>query len=245
MLTRYGVSYFALPCCTGKGLNLLYVHSLVVLLHTVFCFNLFLSFWYLSFPIPFILAHDESIRFLMLWLLKALVEIKLSPARERMTMLKVFGQPAATDVARVLTCLFEKDLQFQIVRIDSFKGEHKVPEFLRLQASHQTAASFTCIWILRLNKGCLLAPPFGLAESMWSSDLQRWRCNSCWYVLDHRSMFAYSNMHGLHSRDNVILFFFCQIQEIFVDTSPRSTKTRETRLFLVLASSRGHRSSSG
>ncbi|THU73426.1 hypothetical protein C4D60_Mb04t22720 [Musa balbisiana] len=52
-----------------------------------------------------------------------------------MTMLKVFGQPAATDVARVLTCLFEKDLQFQIVRIDSFKGEHKVPEFLRLQAN--------------------------------------------------------------------------------------------------------------
>ncbi|CAL9756891.1 unnamed protein product [Musa acuminata subsp. burmannicoides] len=50
-----------------------------------------------------------------------------------MTMLKVFGQPAATDVARVLTCLFEKDLQFQIVRIDSFKGKHKVPEFLRLQ----------------------------------------------------------------------------------------------------------------
>ncbi|KAJ8512332.1 hypothetical protein OPV22_002766 [Ensete ventricosum] len=50
-----------------------------------------------------------------------------------MTMLKVFGQPIATDVARVLTCLFEKDLQFQIVRIDSFKGEHRVPEFLRLQ----------------------------------------------------------------------------------------------------------------
>ncbi|RWV81055.1 hypothetical protein GW17_00057565, partial [Ensete ventricosum] len=60
----------------------------------------------------------------------------------RMTMLKVFGQPVATDVARVLTCLFEKDLQFQIVRIDSFKGEHRVPEFLRLQASHQTSASF-------------------------------------------------------------------------------------------------------
>ncbi|URD98272.1 glutathione s-transferase [Musa troglodytarum] len=47
-------------------------------------------------------------------------------------MLKVFGQPAATDVARVLTCLFEKDLHFQIVRIDSFKGEHKAPEFLRV-----------------------------------------------------------------------------------------------------------------
>ncbi|XP_073001826.1 glutathione S-transferase F11-like [Typha latifolia] len=50
-----------------------------------------------------------------------------------MVGLKVFGQPASTDVARVLTCLFEKNLDFQLVRTDTFKGEHKVPEFLRLQ----------------------------------------------------------------------------------------------------------------
>uniref|UniRef100_A0A0E0CUS6 glutathione transferase n=1 Tax=Oryza meridionalis TaxID=40149 RepID=A0A0E0CUS6_9ORYZ len=47
--------------------------------------------------------------------------------------LQVFGQPASTDVARVLTCLFEKDLEFELVRIDTFKREHKLPEFIKLR----------------------------------------------------------------------------------------------------------------
>ncbi|XP_008780593.2 glutathione S-transferase F10-like [Phoenix dactylifera] len=50
-----------------------------------------------------------------------------------MVALKVFGQPTSTDVARVLTCLFEKNLDFQLIRTDKFKGEPVVPEFLRLQ----------------------------------------------------------------------------------------------------------------
>ncbi|KAJ3681928.1 hypothetical protein LUZ60_014501 [Juncus effusus] len=50
-----------------------------------------------------------------------------------MVGLKVIGQPASTEVSRVLTCLFEKNLQFQLVRIDTFKREHRVPEFLQLQ----------------------------------------------------------------------------------------------------------------
>ncbi|KAG1362710.1 glutathione S-transferase F11 [Cocos nucifera] len=51
-----------------------------------------------------------------------------------MVALKVFGQPASTDVARVLTCLFEKNLDFQLIRTDTFKEEREVPEFLRLEA---------------------------------------------------------------------------------------------------------------
>ncbi|CAN6302401.1 unnamed protein product [Urochloa humidicola] len=47
--------------------------------------------------------------------------------------LQVFGQPASTDVARVLTCLFEKKLEFELVRIDTFKTHHKLPEFIRLR----------------------------------------------------------------------------------------------------------------
>jgi glutathione S-transferase len=47
--------------------------------------------------------------------------------------LQVFGQPASTDVARVLTCLFEKDLEFELIRIDTFKKEHKLPEFIKLR----------------------------------------------------------------------------------------------------------------
>ncbi|KAF3321147.1 glutathione S-transferase F8 [Carex littledalei] len=49
-----------------------------------------------------------------------------------MVGLKVFGQPASTDVARVLTCLFEKDLEFQLIRVDRFRREHKIPEYLQL-----------------------------------------------------------------------------------------------------------------
>jgi len=49
------------------------------------------------------------------------------------TGLQVFGQPASTDVARVLTCLFEKKLEFELVRIDTFKTHHKLPEFIRLR----------------------------------------------------------------------------------------------------------------
>nr|ANH58193.1 glutathione S-transferase [Dracaena cambodiana] len=50
-----------------------------------------------------------------------------------MGSLKVFGLPASTDVSRVLTCLFEKEVEFQLIRIDTYKKDHKVPEFLRLQ----------------------------------------------------------------------------------------------------------------
>lgn len=50
-----------------------------------------------------------------------------------MAGLQVFGQPASTDVARVLTCLFEKNLEFELVRTDTFKKSHKLPEFIKLR----------------------------------------------------------------------------------------------------------------
>ncbi|KAK1303429.1 Glutathione S-transferase F11 [Acorus calamus] len=46
---------------------------------------------------------------------------------------KVFGSPASTEVSRVLTCLFEKDVEFQLIRIDLYKGHHRLPEFLKMQ----------------------------------------------------------------------------------------------------------------
>ncbi|TVU31827.1 hypothetical protein EJB05_23528, partial [Eragrostis curvula] len=39
-------------------------------------------------------------------------------------ILQVFGQPAATDVARVMACLFERKLDFELVRTDTFKQAH-------------------------------------------------------------------------------------------------------------------------
>uniref|UniRef100_A0A0A9F7X8 glutathione transferase n=1 Tax=Arundo donax TaxID=35708 RepID=A0A0A9F7X8_ARUDO len=35
---------------------------------------------------------------------------------------KVFGSPSSAEVARVLACLFEKDVEFQLIRVDSFRG---------------------------------------------------------------------------------------------------------------------------
>lgn len=34
---------------------------------------------------------------------------------------------------RVLVCLIEKEIEFETVHIDLFKGENKEPEFLKLQ----------------------------------------------------------------------------------------------------------------
>ncbi|XP_062206117.1 glutathione S-transferase F11-like [Phragmites australis] len=42
-------------------------------------------------------------------------------------VLQVFGQPASTDVARVMACLFERKLEFELVRVDAFKRAHKLP----------------------------------------------------------------------------------------------------------------------
>ncbi|CAA7391472.1 unnamed protein product [Spirodela intermedia] len=50
-----------------------------------------------------------------------------------MASVTVLGSPACTDVARVLACLFEKEVDFQLVRQDNFKRERKLPEFLKLQ----------------------------------------------------------------------------------------------------------------
>lgn len=47
-------------------------------------------------------------------------------------VVKVFG-PAYGSPKRVLVCLFEKEVEFETVDIDLIKGEHKKPEFLKLQ----------------------------------------------------------------------------------------------------------------
>lgn len=52
----------------------------------------------------------------------------------------MFGQPASTDVARVMACLLELKLEFELVRTDAFRRGHKLPELVRMRArfiSHQ------------------------------------------------------------------------------------------------------------
>ncbi|PKA47768.1 Glutathione S-transferase F11 [Apostasia shenzhenica] len=50
-----------------------------------------------------------------------------------MASVKVFGSPASTEVQRVLACLFEKDVEFQLIKMDSFRGSIRLPECLKLQ----------------------------------------------------------------------------------------------------------------
>lgn len=47
-------------------------------------------------------------------------------------VVKVYG-PTYGSPKRVLVCLIEKQIEFETVDIDLFKGEHKEPEFLKLQ----------------------------------------------------------------------------------------------------------------
>ncbi|KAK6937411.1 Glutathione S-transferase, C-terminal [Dillenia turbinata] len=44
--------------------------------------------------------------------------------------LKLYGLPMSTCTTRVLTCLHEKGLEFELVPINLFGGEHKQPPFL-------------------------------------------------------------------------------------------------------------------
>lgn len=47
----------------------------------------------------------------------------------------MFGQPASTDVARVMACLLERKLEFELVRTDAFRRGHKLPELVRMRGT--------------------------------------------------------------------------------------------------------------
>lgn len=55
-------------------------------------------------------------------------------------VVKVYG-PDYASTKRVIVCLLEKEIEFETVPINIIKGEHKDPEFLKLQvqfpSSHQ------------------------------------------------------------------------------------------------------------
>ena len=47
-------------------------------------------------------------------------------------VVKVYG-PTYASPKRVLVCLLEKEIEFETVHVDLFKGEAQEPEFLKLQ----------------------------------------------------------------------------------------------------------------
>ncbi|PUZ40316.1 hypothetical protein GQ55_9G413000 [Panicum hallii var. hallii] len=48
-------------------------------------------------------------------------------------VVQVFGQPASTDVARVMACLLERKLDFELVRTDAFRRGRKLPELVKMR----------------------------------------------------------------------------------------------------------------
>lgn len=56
------------------------------------------------------------------------------------TPVKVYGPPLSTAVSRVLVTLLEKDVSFQIIPVDMSKGEHKKPDYLKIQPFGQVPA---------------------------------------------------------------------------------------------------------
>ncbi|OMO50207.1 hypothetical protein CCACVL1_30573 [Corchorus capsularis] len=56
------------------------------------------------------------------------------------TPVKVYGPPLSTAVSRVLACVLEKDVQFQLIPVNMSKGEHKSPDFLKIQPFGQVPA---------------------------------------------------------------------------------------------------------
>lgn len=55
---------------------------------------------------------------------------------------KVYGPPLSTAVSRVLACLLEKDVEFQLVPVNMAKGEHKNPDYLKIQVLSYSEFNF-------------------------------------------------------------------------------------------------------
>lgn len=58
-------------------------------------------------------------------------------------VVKVYG-PAYASPKRVIVCLIEKGIEFEVVDIDLFKGENKTPEYLKLQVIFLIFSSILC-----------------------------------------------------------------------------------------------------
>lgn len=76
------------------------------------------------------------------------------------TPVKVYGPTLSTAVSRVLACLLEKDVQFQLIPVNMSKGEHKKPDFLKIQVFLFTILSFPSISLPLFLSVSLILPPY-------------------------------------------------------------------------------------
>jgi len=56
-------------------------------------------------------------------------------------VVKVYG-PDYGSTKGVILCLIEKEVEFETVHVDGFKGEHKQPPYLKLQAFFLSLCNF-------------------------------------------------------------------------------------------------------
>jgi len=69
------------------------------------------------------------------WTFTAVV-ITLSQETKTMA-LKLYGLPMSTNTTRVMICLHEKEVDFELVPVNVFSAEHKQPPFLSKNVSLQ------------------------------------------------------------------------------------------------------------
>jgi len=91
-----------------------------------------------------------------------------------MASVKVFGSPTSAEVARVLMCLFEKEVEFQLIRVDAYRGTKRMPQYLKLQP-HGEALTFedgnvTLVGTYTRNKRCDSQPTNCKKFRIWSSN---------------------------------------------------------------------------
>ncbi|CAM8915925.1 unnamed protein product [Rhodiola kirilowii] len=87
---------------------------------------------------------------------------------------KVYGPPLSTAVSRVLACLLEKDVEFQLINVNMAKGEHKKPDYLKIQ-------------------------PFGQVPAFQDEDISLFESRSiCRYICDKYAASGNKNLFGLN-----------------------------------------------
>lgn len=62
-------------------------------------------------------------------------------------VMKVYGSMISTATLRVLVCLAEKDIDFELIHVDLASGEHKKPHLLSINVRITYIISFGNVYV--------------------------------------------------------------------------------------------------
>lgn len=96
-------------------------------------------------------------------------------------VVKVYGSFRSACTLRVLVCLLEKDVEFEIVHVDLDAGEHKKLDFL-LRQVYFDPFSFSLLLLLLLYFQYLISLKISLLlAALWTSPSYRgWQLETFW-----------------------------------------------------------------